>query len=157
VTYRDEHLVPGRGAQPCAPLLERLAAGGYAGAVVLEVNTRRAPSRQARLADLAEALAFTREHLGLPPASGVAPAPAGGASSGAAGPASSGTADQARAGHADAGGSWAGQAARAGANGSQAGDAAGPDPVSQRGSALPARRLAVTAGLGAVHAGWTMT
>jgi sugar phosphate isomerase/epimerase len=61
---RDEHLVPGRGTQPCAPLLEKLAASSYAGIVVLEVNTRRASSRQARLADLAEALQFTRRHLG---------------------------------------------------------------------------------------------
>jgi hypothetical protein len=31
--------------------------------VVLEVNTRRAATRDARLADLAEALAFTRRYL----------------------------------------------------------------------------------------------
>jgi sugar phosphate isomerase/epimerase len=60
---RDEHLIPGRGVQPCAPLLERLAAGSYRGAVVLEVNTRRAAGRDERLADLTEALAFTRRHL----------------------------------------------------------------------------------------------
>jgi sugar phosphate isomerase/epimerase len=60
---RDEHLVPGRGTQPCAPLLRKLAADGYRGAVVLEVNTRRAATREARLADLAEALEFTRRHL----------------------------------------------------------------------------------------------
>jgi sugar phosphate isomerase/epimerase len=60
---RDEHLVPGRGGQPCAPLLERLAAGGYPGIVVLEVSTRRALSREDRRTDLAEALAFTRLHL----------------------------------------------------------------------------------------------
>jgi sugar phosphate isomerase/epimerase len=62
-TNRDEHLVPGHGGQPCAPLLERLAAGGYPGAVVLEVSTRRALSRDERRTDLAEALAFTRLHL----------------------------------------------------------------------------------------------
>jgi sugar phosphate isomerase/epimerase len=62
-TNRDEHLVPGRGGQPCAPLLERLAAGGYPGVVVLEVSTRRALSREDRRTDLAEALAFTRLHL----------------------------------------------------------------------------------------------
>ncbi len=28
VTNRDEHLVPGRGAQPCAPLLEKLRLTG---------------------------------------------------------------------------------------------------------------------------------
>jgi sugar phosphate isomerase/epimerase len=65
---KDEHLVPGRGTQPCAPLLQKLAAESYAGTVVLEVNTRRAASRDARLADLAEALAFTRRHLGQPEA-----------------------------------------------------------------------------------------
>ena len=60
---KDEHLVPGRGTQPCAPLLRKLAADGYSGTVVLEVNTRRATTRDARLADLAEALAFTRRYL----------------------------------------------------------------------------------------------
>jgi sugar phosphate isomerase/epimerase len=60
----DEHLVPGRGGQPCAELLQRLWSGGYTGVVVLEVNTRRALSSEERQADLAEALAFTRHHLG---------------------------------------------------------------------------------------------
>ncbi len=60
---KDEHLVPGRGTQPCAELLERLAAGGFDGNVVVEVNTRRAMSTTEREADLAEALAFTRLHL----------------------------------------------------------------------------------------------
>jgi sugar phosphate isomerase/epimerase len=59
----DEHLVPGRGSQPCAELLERLGSGGYAGVVVLEVSTFRAVTSQERQADLAEALAFTRQHL----------------------------------------------------------------------------------------------
>ncbi len=62
-TNRDEHLVPGRGGQPCAALLEQLAANSYPGTVVLEVNTRRALSRDERRNDLAEALAFTRLHL----------------------------------------------------------------------------------------------
>jgi sugar phosphate isomerase/epimerase len=66
VAYRDEHLVPGRGTQPCAPLLEKLAADSYQGDVVLEVNTRRAASRESRLTDLAEALEFTRRHLARP-------------------------------------------------------------------------------------------
>jgi sugar phosphate isomerase/epimerase len=60
----DEHLVPGRGGQPCAALLTQLSATGYPGAVVLEVNTRRALSREERQADLAESLAFARKHLG---------------------------------------------------------------------------------------------
>jgi sugar phosphate isomerase/epimerase len=58
----DEHLVPGRGKQPCAELLRGLAATGYQGLVVAEVNTRRV-SREGRLADLAETLAFARAHL----------------------------------------------------------------------------------------------
>jgi len=60
---RDEHLVPGRGTQPCAALLEKLAADGYPGMVVLEVNTRRATTREARIGDLTEALDFARRHL----------------------------------------------------------------------------------------------
>ncbi|MDR0345493.1 MAG: sugar phosphate isomerase/epimerase [Nocardiopsaceae bacterium] len=78
VTNRDEHLVPGRGAQPCAELLARLAAQGYQGAVVLEVNTRRAASRRERAEDLAEALEFARRHL-VQPAGGVQAAAAGSA------------------------------------------------------------------------------
>jgi sugar phosphate isomerase/epimerase len=68
VPNRDEHLVPGRGTQPCGPVLEKLSADGYTGMVVLEVNTRRATTREARLADLSEALDFTRHHLGAAPA-----------------------------------------------------------------------------------------
>jgi sugar phosphate isomerase/epimerase len=62
---KDEHLVPGRGTQPCAELLTMLAASGFDGHVVVEVNTRRAMSAAERQADLAEALAFTRRHLAL--------------------------------------------------------------------------------------------
>ena len=60
---KDEHLVPGRGTQPCGELLEGLAGRGFDGSVVVEVNTRRAADRAEREADLAEALAFTRLHL----------------------------------------------------------------------------------------------
>ena len=60
---RDEHLVPGRGAQPCAQVLELLARRGFAGTVVVEVSTRRAANRADREADLAEALAFARLNL----------------------------------------------------------------------------------------------
>jgi sugar phosphate isomerase/epimerase len=65
---KDEHLVPGRGTQPCGDVLERLAARRFAGSVVVEVNTRRAADREEREADLAEALAFTRLHLVAAPA-----------------------------------------------------------------------------------------
>jgi sugar phosphate isomerase/epimerase len=63
IPYRDEHLIPGRGTQPCAALLRKLASDRYTGTVVLEVNTRRATTREARQADLAESLEFTRKHL----------------------------------------------------------------------------------------------
>jgi len=63
---KDEHLVPGRGIQPCSELLEHLAAVDYAGHIVLEVNTRKAVSKEHRESDLAEALAFTRLHLAAP-------------------------------------------------------------------------------------------
>jgi len=62
---RDEHLVPGRGDQPCGELLERLAAGSFTGSVVVEVSTRGL-DREAREADLAESLAFARLHLASP-------------------------------------------------------------------------------------------
>jgi sugar phosphate isomerase/epimerase len=60
---RDEHLIPGRGTQPCAALLQVLGTRGYRGTVVVEVNTRRAADRGAREAELAEALEFCRTHL----------------------------------------------------------------------------------------------
>src|SRR5665648_494949 len=58
----DEHLVPGRGGQPCAELLGTLAVQQFSGSVVVEVSTRRVSGEQ-READLAEALAFARLHL----------------------------------------------------------------------------------------------
>lgn len=62
---RDEHLVPGRGSQPCAQLLAGLAARGFDGSVVVEVATRgRSPEE--RESDLAEALTFARWHLDEP-------------------------------------------------------------------------------------------
>ena len=68
---KDEHLIPGRGAQPCAEVLERVAAQGFGGHVIVEVNTRRALDRAEREADLAEALAFCRLHLVAQPAATV--------------------------------------------------------------------------------------
>jgi sugar phosphate isomerase/epimerase len=65
-TGRDEHLVPGRGNQPCAGLLASLAGRGFTGSVAVEVGTRRAASRAVREADLAEALTFARTHLASP-------------------------------------------------------------------------------------------
>ncbi|MBK7721244.1 MAG: sugar phosphate isomerase/epimerase [Austwickia sp.] len=64
-SMKDEHLVPGRGGQPCGLFLERLAESGFGGVVAVEVSTRRATMDQREL-DLAEALAFARLHLDLP-------------------------------------------------------------------------------------------
>ena len=69
---RDEHLVPGRGQQPCGRVLEHLAASGFGGHVVVEVATRRVDEGQREL-DLAESLAFARLHLAAGP---EAPTPA---------------------------------------------------------------------------------
>jgi sugar phosphate isomerase/epimerase len=73
---KDEHLVPGRGNQPCGELLGRLAEQGWAGTVVVEVSTRRCRNRDERTADLAEALAFARLHLAAPAVLPALPAPA---------------------------------------------------------------------------------
>lgn len=64
---RDEHLVPGRGNQPCAALLSSLRGRAFDGSVAVEVNTRRAASRHERERDLAESLAFARRHLATAP------------------------------------------------------------------------------------------
>jgi sugar phosphate isomerase/epimerase len=64
---KDEHLVPGRGSQPCATMLERLAAQAWQGNVVVEITTRRARGRAEREADLSEALAFARLNLSAQP------------------------------------------------------------------------------------------
>jgi len=59
---RDEHLVPGRGNQPCAEICESVT--NFTGQVVVEINTRRARTGTERTKDLAEALLFARLHLG---------------------------------------------------------------------------------------------
>ena len=63
---KDEHMVPGRGDQQAAKVLQYLAEVDFAGHVVLEVNTRKADSRAKREQDLAESLAFSRLHLTAP-------------------------------------------------------------------------------------------
>lgn len=64
-SLKDEHLLPGEGDQQADLVLQKLAAKGFDGHVVLEVNTRRSTSRHDREQKLARALAFTRTHLGL--------------------------------------------------------------------------------------------
>lgn len=61
---RDEHLVPGRGTEPCAEVCESLTRDGFDGQVVVEINTRKAQNPAERAKDLAEALLFARLHLG---------------------------------------------------------------------------------------------
>ena len=60
---KDEHLVPGRGNQPAAELLGHLAESDFQGHIVIEINTRRSGTPQARTADLAESLQFVRDHF----------------------------------------------------------------------------------------------
>ena len=64
---KDEHLVPGRGTQPVAELLEHLATVDFTGHVVVEINTRKAGGREARELDLLEALAFARLNFAAAP------------------------------------------------------------------------------------------
>ncbi len=59
---RDEHLVPGRGGQPCGEILEMLAHNDFGGSVVVEISTRGV-ERSQREDDLAQALSFARLHL----------------------------------------------------------------------------------------------
>ncbi len=63
---KDEHLVPGRGVMGAGRFLEHLARTGFAGEIVLEINTRRCSTRAERDADLRESLEFAREHLAVP-------------------------------------------------------------------------------------------
>ena len=67
-SFKDEHLVPGRGTQPCTEVLELLADAGWEGDVVVEVSTRKG-TRDQRDIDLAESLAFAR--FGLLPTMGA--------------------------------------------------------------------------------------
>ncbi|MEV0676601.1 sugar phosphate isomerase/epimerase family protein [Actinosynnema sp. NPDC050436] len=60
---KDEHLIPGRGSEPCAELCGWLVRSGFSGQVVLEVNTRKARTAAERRELLAESLLFARLHL----------------------------------------------------------------------------------------------
>lgn len=64
---KDEHLVPGRGSQPCGEFLEHLAGTDFSGSIVVEINTRRAGAREARETDLLAALAFIKLHYDTSP------------------------------------------------------------------------------------------
>lgn len=60
----DEHLLPGRGTQPVAETLQMLAARGWDGDVVAEINTRKAKTDAERVQALRETAEFARLHLG---------------------------------------------------------------------------------------------
>lgn len=61
-SFRDQHLPPGWGIEPCDAVLAHLTRSGFDGAVALEVNTR--PYRAARRDEiLTESLAFARRYL----------------------------------------------------------------------------------------------
>ncbi|MCV7132227.1 sugar phosphate isomerase/epimerase [Mycobacterium hodleri] len=59
----DEHLVPGRGTQPTVEICQMLAAGNFAGHVILEVTTSGARTAAEREQLLTESLEFARIHL----------------------------------------------------------------------------------------------
>jgi sugar phosphate isomerase/epimerase len=60
---KDEHLVPGRGSVGAANFLRHLARQGFAGEIVVEINTRKATTRAERETDLRESLEFAQEHF----------------------------------------------------------------------------------------------
>jgi sugar phosphate isomerase/epimerase len=62
---KDEHLVPGRGSIGAASFLRHLARTGFAGEIVVEINTRKCGSREERERDLLESLQFAREHAAV--------------------------------------------------------------------------------------------
>jgi sugar phosphate isomerase/epimerase len=59
---KDEHLVPGRGSIGAEAFLRHLAGVGFAGEIVVEINTRKCRDTIEREADLRESLEFAREH-----------------------------------------------------------------------------------------------
>ncbi|WP_168583273.1 sugar phosphate isomerase/epimerase family protein [Gephyromycinifex aptenodytis] len=63
-SIKDEHLVPGRGGQPCAEFCRRLGYDGYDGLIAVEVGTRRRTPQQ-RDEDLAESLELARTNFAL--------------------------------------------------------------------------------------------
>lgn len=63
-SIKDEHLVPGRGGQPCAEFVRRLGYDGYDRVLAVEVGTRRCSPAQ-RDVDLGDALALARTNYEL--------------------------------------------------------------------------------------------
>lgn len=75
-SMKDEHLAPGKGIQPCADVLRALASGGFDGAVVLELNTRKAKGAGDRENILQYSIDFARKHLGQVDQGAGQPSPA---------------------------------------------------------------------------------
>lgn len=63
-SFKDEHLVPGRGGQPVAQFLQELGRDGFEGVIAAEVGTRRGDAGQ-RDRDLKETVEFARRHLSI--------------------------------------------------------------------------------------------
>jgi sugar phosphate isomerase/epimerase len=62
---KDEHLVPGRGSIGAETFLAHAARSGFAGDVVIEINTRKCVDREERERDLRESLEFARQHFAV--------------------------------------------------------------------------------------------
>jgi sugar phosphate isomerase/epimerase len=62
----DEHLLPGHGSEPVVEVLHALTKAKWDGAIVAEINTRKARTESERLALLAETLTFARLHTREP-------------------------------------------------------------------------------------------
>lgn len=60
---KDEHLPPGQGNQPCAEVLRRAKNFPKVKSVAVEVNTRYAENRSARIETLRQTLRFARQYL----------------------------------------------------------------------------------------------
>jgi sugar phosphate isomerase/epimerase len=60
---KDEHLVPGRGSIGADEFLAHAARTGFAGEIVVEINTRKCANREERERDLRESLEFARAHF----------------------------------------------------------------------------------------------
>jgi len=61
----DEHLLPGKGGQPVAEVIDMLARSGWKGHIIAEVNTRKAKTERERVEMLRETLEFARTHTAV--------------------------------------------------------------------------------------------
>lgn len=59
----DEHLVPGRGVEPVAEVMQYLGSRSWSGSIIAEVNTRSARTDEEKLAMLRETYEFATGHI----------------------------------------------------------------------------------------------